>query len=134
MPDEFLSKYHRRENYTPELMLVNLPKEGYTDTNEGGLAFDFVIPQLKNNNRCCCIPGESFMWIRPDCCLNRKLDKEDIIDGGMLIGSTGQSLWSDFKGEYFRPKYKDLTDTGKKLYDLLKGIYGEVLIITKLDT
>jgi hypothetical protein len=133
--DKSKNKYHRREDYTPELMLVNLPKDGYTSTGEGGLAFYFVIPSKEfNNDRRCCLPGESFEWIEPECCLHRLFLKNQPLDGGLLIGSTGLSLWSEFKGEYFRPEYKDLTDTGKQLYKLLKQLYGQVFIVTKLDT
>lgn len=114
-------------------MLVKLPKTGYTNTGEGGLSFFFGISQKeeysdKRNITC----EGTIYWAQPDVCLNKMWDKNHIADGLLLVGSTSLSL---FDGqEYFQATHKDLTAAGKKLYTLLKQIYGEVDIITLLDT
>ena len=123
-------------------MLVKLPiiGEGWEDTGEGGLAFFLCVRQKSeyNEKRQVCIAGEIF-WPKQDVCLNRKYDVDNDdgllpIDAGLLIGSTGYSLYSNFRGGYFQPTYEDLTPLGQKLYKLLKQIYGDIDIVTLLDT
>lgn len=129
--------HSRRSDKNSELMLVKLPSidDAWENTHEGGLAFYFCVTvENHDNDRCICIPGESFKWEQPDVCFNFGYQKPIYLDCGMLIGSTGQSLFNDFTGEYFRPKYRDLTKEGKNLYNMLKKLYGKVDIVTKLDT
>jgi len=128
-------------------MLVNLPQIGYEDSGEGGLAFFFVVKQKPcGSERQVCFGGY-VMWPLQDCqikprnwppFLDRKRSYTDFplqpIDAGVLVGSTGLSLWSDNKEEYFTPNVTDLTPEGKRLYHTLKKIYGEVTIVTLLDT
>lgn len=123
-------------------MLVNLPDAdaGYRDSNEGGLAFFFLIPALDNpNERQVCMAGQIY-WPEQDVIVNDDDYLDDskwgpqAIDGGLLIGSTGQSLFHDDHG-YFSPTLRDLTDSGDQLYGLLTGIYGvPPAIVTLLDT
>ena len=117
-------------------MLVKLPTEGYEDTHEGGMAF-FLVVRCKpiEESRQTCIAG-GIMWPQQDCILKPQatLDREQSIDGGLLIGSTGQSLWSETKGVYFMAILKDLMPEGKRLYHILKKLYGKVDIVTLLDT
>ena len=128
-------------------MLVKLPEKGYKDTGEGGLAFFLVVKQRpRGKQRQICIAGD-ILWPLQDCqikpCnwpsyLNKPRDftrlTYETIDAGLLIGSTGLSLWSEIKEDYFTPKVKDLTPEGKRLYHTFKRLYGEVIIITLLDT
>lgn len=120
-------------------MMVNLPNEGWHDTGEGGLAF-FLCVKTKaeyKDRRQACLAGE-IIWPYQDVCLtpyyDHKNDEGIAIDAGMLIGSTGYSLYSDYRDQYFQPTFDDLTPQGQKLYKLLKTIYGEVDIVTLLDT
>ena len=118
-------------------MLVKLPTSGYKNTGEGGMAFFLIVrgrPYTKLQRQTC-IAGDIW-WGQQDCLLKPQatLDKPQPIDAGLLIGSTGLSLWSDTKGAYFTPNLKDLTPTGKRLYHTLKHLYGEVIIATLLDT
>ncbi len=123
-------------------MLVRLPSDGYEDTGEGGLAFFLLV--YKKDGRQTCLAGDIFFPLQ-NCQIKPKRNLGDIdfsslwqysqyIDAGLLIGSTGLSLWSDFKGEYFCPTVDDLTPEGKRLYHTLKRLYGEVTIVTLLDT
>ncbi len=119
-------------------MLVNLPQGDYKDTGEGGLAFFFVIPQQQgfDNSRQVCIAG-NIVWPVQDCQISPRVKSystEEEIDGGLLIGSTARSLWSEFNEEYFTPTFYDLTSDGKKLWQTLVSLYGEVVIVTLLDT
>ena len=117
-------------------MLVNLPQKGYgyEDTGEGGLAFFLVVQQKDfEHRRQTCIAG-GIIWPRQNVQLRPKGVRETCIDAGLLIGSTGQSLWSDTKEQYFTARLSDLTPEGKRLYHALKRIYGEATIITLLDT
>ena len=125
-------------------MLVKLPESGYEDTGEGGLAFFLVIKPIKHQRQSC-IAGD-ILWPLQDCQLRPRtwpkfLNEYDYtklhltpIDAGLLIGSTGLSLWSDVKEKYFTPTVDDLTPEGKRLYHTLKRLYGEVTIVTLLDT
>lgn len=125
----------RRCNDVGEPMLVKLPQEGYQDTGEGGMAFFLVVKEKPfNQRRQTCIAGD--IWFPLQDCLIKPmwLDKEQPIDAGLLIGSTGKSLWSDKMGSYFTPTVDDLTSEGKRLYHTLKRIYGRVVIVTLLDT
>ena len=127
----------KKVNRIAKPMLVNLPTEGYESTGEGGLAFFFLIPTKPfEERRQVCIAGE-IIWPRQDVCFRHDYcAPEDgmTIDGGLLIGSTNQSLYSKFRDEYFQPTYKDLTIEGKKLHRILVELYGEVDIVTLLDT
>ena len=138
----------RRCNDEGKPMLVNLPQEGYENTNEGGLAFFFIVkPKPFEERRQTCMAGD-IMYPLQDCQISPKgfphlpMSARDgsfewrttPIDAGLLIGSTGLSLWSDNKDEYFTPKVSDLTPDGKRLYHTLKRLYGEVTIVTLLDT
>lgn len=122
-------------------MLVNLPSsDDWHDTGEGGLAFFFCVKQKAKyeEKRQACIAGEIF-WPKQDVCFNHEYDVDNHdgllpIDAGLLIGSTGYSLYSDSKGTYFQPEFKDLTPLGQKLYKLIKQIYGDIDIVTLLDT
>jgi len=123
-------------------MMVKLPtdREVWKNSSEGGLAFYLLVPKkfaaktYKDLRLACCVTGVA--WPKQDVCFNHRYDKKDgiVIDAGLLIGSTGESLWSDFSGDYFQPKLEDLTDSGKQLYRTLKDIYGHVDIVTLLDT
>ena len=122
-------------------MLVDLPTNGYVETGEGGLAFYLVVKskwQPKNGrkeDRCVCIPGSGAIWQAPDVCLTRGYYNEAQVDAFLLIGSTKKALrWNRFSGKYFCASYSDLTDEGKVLFDILKKLYGEVDIVTLLDT
>lgn len=133
-------------------MLVKLPERGYENTGEGGLAFFFVVKSNPpSQDRQACITGGP-LWPLQDCQIKPRgwpwwerkerdghptgTDKiyGEPIDAGLLIGSTGLSLFSDGTGEYFTPKVSDLTSEGKRLYHTLKRIYGDVTIVTLLDT
>lgn len=126
----------RRNNNVGMPMLVKLPTSGFKDTGEGGMAF-FLVIRCKSfmERRQVCISGDVW-WPRHDCLLKPQstLGGEQPIDAGLLIGSTGQSLWSDSKGFYFTPTLRDLTSEGEQLYHTLKRLYGEVNIVTLLDT
>mgnify|MGYP001591360320 CR=1 FL=1 len=125
----------RRSESVGSPMLVKLPTDGYWDTGEGGMAF-FLIVRCKadEERRQTCIAGDIW-WGEQDCVLSpRILDKPQCIDGGLLIGSTGQSLWTNRKGKYFIATLKDLTPKGRRLYHSLKRLYGQVNIVTLLDT
>lgn len=140
----------RKSNTTGIPMLVNLPQTGYADSGEGGLAFFFIIkPRPFDKQRQACMAGD-IMWPLQDCQIKPRTWPDFLnesprdynhlekyvtpIDAGLLIGSTGQSLWSDFKGEYFTPTIEDLTPEGKRLYHTLKRLYGEITLVTLLDT
>jgi hypothetical protein len=132
-------------------MLVNLPdNEDYKSTGENGMAFFFIIPPIKdfkNRRQICCAgdllyplqdvqiyPNEDRVFPR---IRNRSQNWEENlreIDGGLLIGSTKLSLFSEHYGEYFHATYKDLTNEGKSLYNTLKKLYGDIIIVTLLDT
>ena len=128
-------------------MLVKLPTESYKDTGEGGLAFFLIVKQKSfEQSRQTCIAGD-IIWPLQDCqikprhwppLLDGVIDHQGLtstaIDAGLLIGSTGLSLWSDDKENYFTPRVTDLTSEGKKLYRFLKKIYGDVILVTLLDT
>ena len=132
-----MTVYHRRQKSIGTPMFVNLPQHGYEDTGEGGLAFYLVIEKQEKEDRCVCIPGGGLLWGYIDVCVSpKKLDKQHsiLVDAGLLIGSTGQSLWSDDKESYFHPNLSDLTSEGKRIYHTLKRIYGKVTIVTLLDT
>lgn len=127
----------RRSNTVGNPMLVKLPIEGYENTHEGGMAFYLVIrcKDKPYSNRQTCIAG-CLVWPQQDCLLKPQatLDRRQLIDGGLLIGSTGQSLWKESGGFYFIATLKDLTPEGKRLYHTLKRLYGKVDIVTLLDT
>lgn len=133
--------------------------KGVCDTGEGGLAFFFVIlphPRRDNQRLQCIVQGGS--WGQQDVVLAPKLMqrlndelhqnaddlKEELgsyvstsasVDLCMLIGSTPRSIWIGEDGHYFKPTYKDLTDKGKELFNLIGDIYFEdPLIVTLLDT
>jgi len=127
----------RRNKNVGNPMLVKLPAEGYIDTGEGGMAF-FLVVRCKpptETQRQVCIAGDIW-WRQQDCLLNHReaLDKPQPVDAALLIGSTGLSLWSDSKEDYFLPTLKDLTSEGKRLDHFLKRLYGGVAIVTLLDT
>ncbi len=116
----------RRDSNVGNPMLVKLPKKGFTDTGEGGLAFFFVVKQ-KSPLRQTCIAGD-ILWPRHDCQIKpatwphfskEEIDLNDLcmepIDAGLLIGSTGLSLRSASKDTYFIPTVEDLTPPGKDL-------------------
>ena len=145
--------YHRREAYSGVPMLGKLPKvvedpkDGYYNSGEGGMAFFFCVKE--GNRKACCVEGPR--WGVQDVCFNRsycvpeeyrKAYPEDyydrwhmILDCGMLIGSTGLSLWSKKDGN-FKATFKDLTADGKALYRSLEKLYGKgsIDIVTLLDT
>lgn len=135
-----------RDTGTP--MLIKLPSKGYVDTGEGGLAFFLIVKKKPfEQRRQTCIAGD-IHWplqncqIRPRGWPHLSSSAKDgpfgwltvPIDAGLLIGSTGKSLWSNDKEEYFTPKFSDLTPEGKRLYHTLKRLFGEVMIVTLLDT
>jgi len=113
----------------------------YSDSGEGGLAVFFVL-LTSDKNRQKCIAGEG-MWPAHDVVTGppkyKQLEHELIGVGRsadliMLVGSTKNSLWSDALG-YFFAEEEDLTEKGRKLYDMLAEIYGEKPdIVTLLDT
>ncbi len=123
-------------------MLVKLPMKeegGWQNSREGGLAFYFLIPKKPyEKDRCACIPYGTPMWGGVDCLIypHKKVyeafEHPIEVDGAILIGSTGLSLWDG--SEHFHATYKSLTDEGKHLYNILKKLYGTVDIITLLDT
>lgn len=128
----------RRCKDTGQPMLVTLPKDGYEDTGEGGLAFFLVVKQREDNQlkhlRQTCIAGD-MVFPQQNCLIKPNwLEGGQLIDAGLLIGSTGQSLWSDKHERYFVPRVSDLTPEGKRLYHTVKRLYGEVTIVTLLDT
>ena len=144
----------RRCEDTGQPMLVTLPQEGYKNTSEGGMAFFLIVkPREKGKSRQTCIAGDIIFPLQ-DCQISPRnfpynfgndpfrqpLDFDNLwkysspIDAGLLIGSTGLSLWSDAKAEYFIPTLKDFTPEGKRLYHTLKKLYGDVTIVTLLDT
>lgn len=116
-------------------MLVMLPKHGYKDTSEGGLSFWIIAKERDDfdNRRNVTCEGK-VVWMEPDVCLTQGFKEEGAVDCAVLIGSTGLSLWSDEAGEYFQPSYKDLTVKGQQLFDLLGTLFGDVHIVTLLDT
>lgn len=125
----------RRTDAVGEPMLVNLPKTGYTSTGEGGLSFFLLVKEKEvyDERRNVTCEG-TMLWRHPDVCLSGDFGRDVVLDAGVLIGSTGLSLLSDETGEYFVPKYRDLTVKGQQLHDLLGTIYKEVHIVTLLDT
>jgi len=125
----------RRCKDTGQPMLVTLPRDGYEDTGEGGLAFFLVVKQKPyGQQRQTCIAGDITFPQQNVLVKPMWLDKPQPIDVGLLIGSTGQSLWSDKLERYFTPRVTDLTPLGKRLYHTVKRLYGEVAIVTLLDT
>lgn len=53
----------------------------------------------------------------------------------ILLGSDGESRYSDAHGTYWTASYADLTFRGRLLYDIMRGLYGvEPLLLTFLDT
>ncbi len=132
------------------IMLVNLPTEGFEDTGENGMAFFFIVP-TKNDfkeRRQVCLAGNLFYPLQdvqiypnessvfPRIKKDYEYPENNIkdIDAGLLIGSTKQSLFSNIHGEYFHATYKSLTLEGKKLYNILMKLYGDIIIVTLLDT
>lgn len=127
-------------------MMVNLPEIDNVlceDTGEGGMAFFLIIRQRDiGERRQVCVAGDILYPLMdcqiepPDFCeYNTGWEERTIpIDAGLLIGSTKSSIWNKREEKYFRAEYDDLTNAGKTLYDLLKKIYGEVTIVTLLDT
>lgn len=117
-------------------MLVELPSgDDWVDTGEGGLAFFLLVPLKEDGiQRQICIAG-GIRWPRQDVAFpSRWWEGDEGLDAGLLIGSTGQSLWSEGLGKYFMPSLANLTEEGKQLYWLLKRLYGDVQIVTLLDT
>jgi hypothetical protein len=52
-----------------------------------------------------------------------------------MLGSDGQSRWSDTHSAYWVAQHGDLTFAGRLLYDTLKSFYQtEPLLLTFLDT
>lgn len=141
MPTKTISK-----NKIAKPMMVKLPEMGdlWTDSGEGGLAFYFVVKKNNyENDRCVCIPGGTPMWGETDVVLfphdkeyNRYQynDHPLHVDCAMLIGSTKLSLWNEHEGEYFHAMPNTLTPDGELLYEMLKQMYGQVDIVTLLDT
>lgn len=132
-------KSKRRTNSVGNPMLVNLPKgEKWKNTEEGGMAFFLLIRQADDYNDRRNISAEGVLtWYRPDVLVYDKdpyYDADRRLDGGLLIGSTGLSLNDKKTGKYFMATYENLTQQGRSLYNLLKKIYGDVEIITLLDT
>lgn len=131
---------HRRSQIVGSPMLVTLPDTEtrehlqYHDSGEGGLAFFVLIPELDfSKSRQICIAGGGY-WPEQD------VSFPDIgpmnVDGMLLIGSTGESLFSDVLDQYFQPTEHNLTEEGKKLFSLLRRLYGEnsLKLVTLLDT
>ena len=124
-------------------MMVKLPEMGdlWKDSGEGGLAFYFVVKKNDyTHDRCVCISSGSPMWGNSDVIIFPR-DKAYKtygmplqVDCAMLIGSTRRSLWNDFEGEYFHATPKTLTPDGELLYEILRQMYGQVDIVTLLDT
>lgn len=128
-------KFDRDSKKTGEPMLVDLPKGGdWKNSGEGGLAFFLVVSNKDHlSPRQVCI-ARGVEWPRQDVALPAEWSDFHLIDAGLLIGSTTRSLFSDSLGEYFQPTLEDLTDEGKRLYKVLKSLYGDVEIVTLLDT
>lgn len=124
----------RRTSAIGNPMMVNLPSEidGYKSTGEGGLAFFFLIPEKEDERRQVCCAG-GLVWPTQDVVITKGY-RERTIDGGLLVGSIGLSLWSDAQGGYFEAKYENLTEEGQGLFNFLSKIYGKVDIVTLLDT
>ena len=126
--------YSRQTPKVGNPMLVELPKvnEGWQDTSEGGMAFYFLVPlQTEGAARCVCLAGTPY-WPRMNVVVSRQGKPQDV-DAVLLVGSTGQSFWSDRRG-YFRATFATLTPEGKTLYNLLRRMYGKIHIVTLLDT
>lgn len=127
----------RRTDAVGTPTLVELPKgDFYKDTGEGGMSFFLVVPEKadRDNRRNVSCEGE-IIWRTPDVCLSpRKMSGDVRLDAGVLIGSTGLSLFSEEISDYFTADYHHLTDDGKALYDMFEKLYGEVEIVTLLDT
>ena len=133
-----MSYIARRTSINGTPMLVKLPPENsldYRNTGEGGMAFFLIVKQLyRPKSRQVCMAGY-IEFPKQNCLIRpRHLDRDNIIDAGLLIGSTGRSLWDDEKEKYFTPTINDLTPEGKRLYHTLKRLYGDVTIVTLLDT
>jgi len=126
----------RRSNSVGTPMLVNIPHEfDWKDTGEGGLAFFFLVPCLPYpGTRQVCLAG-GLWWPQQDAEVSTRTLPSPI-DGGLLVGSTGQSLWSDTLESYFEFREHDLNEEGAALLSLLRKIYGEysVELVTLLDT
>lgn len=128
----------RRTNLVGDPMLIDLPlidDPEYEDTKEGGLAFFLgvkskLIYEEKRNITC---EGD-IRWLCPDVCFTQGWKTTMSPDAILLIGSTGRSLYNKKKETYFKAGVKDLTQEGMNLYILMKKIYGQVEIITLLDT
>lgn len=117
-------------------MLVDLSRAGgYTNTSEGGMSFYLVVRALPHpQHRQDCIAG-CIVWPHQETVLKpRALEREQLVDAALLIGSTGLSLWSEEKEAYFAVTLDDLTPEGKRLYHTLKRLYGKVEIVSLLDT
>lgn len=133
------STYGRRSAAVGNPTLVRLPTSGdWQDSHEGGLAFWFVI-EHGEQDRQICIAGNPIQWNgNQDVIVTEDLSWRDTfsVDAGLLIGSTGQSLWSAEEGRYWQPTTDDLTEEGRALYGLLERLYGvgTVQIVTLLDT
>ena len=121
-------------------MLINLPAKDerealkYKDSGEGGLAFWLVIPTRdRGEDRQTCSAGSAY-WPQMDVVVKGQV--RGAVDGALLIGSTGESLYSDVLGSYFAADKYNLTPKGRKLFEMLEVLYGEgeVEVVTLLDT
>src|SRR5690348_1752204 len=98
-------------------MLVQLPetREFWKDTGEGGLSFWLHIPEerreVRRNITC---SGGGFYWDQQD--VSFPAVGKRYLDGGLLIGSMGESLWSEDLGEYYQATPETLTPQGLALY------------------
>ena len=123
----------RRSTAVGNPMLVQLPdaEAGYRDSGEGGLAFFLLVKS--DRRRQACLAGQ-IHWPLQDVVVNDRWPwGEQAIDAGLLIGSTGQSLFHDEHG-YFHPEFDDLTADGQQLYLTLSVIYGAPpALVTLLD-
>lgn len=149
----------RRLPYQSGYVYFPVNSRKYRDTKEGGLFVKlFVVPNEDEYGiPVCCWTGcydvvcEAYVgsdtgkratYFFPKY---NSQDEEDIIKkhtsiplvASIFLGATGWSGWDSKNKRYFRAKYDDLDDVGKKLYDHLKRMYGKwcsLHIVTFLDT
>lgn len=136
-----IPKYTDSSTFTARLS-SDKEYSGYYDSNEGGLAFFFIVPQKGwNDRRQVCIAGDIY-FPEQDIVVTRKYRKQPMhggrkqleIDAGLLIGSTTVSLRNN--NGYFEATYDDLTQAGRDVHLTLENMYGKgnVDIVTLLDT
>lgn len=138
---------NRRSNQVRGFVKFPVQDQRFTNTGEGGMFVRLVVvdpAKGKDEDWMVCCGGYQCVT-RDECVCDEEADKFHFPDQDpssisylniTTLGSTGWSGWDKAKECYWRCSYEDLTEEGKRLYDLIKSLYQgcDLYLQTWLDT